>query len=83
MKDFEALKKVQDSINKRVEFLEKENSELKNINNVLTAEKVQWEGQKTMQEQIVAQHLCNNDNVIQSLQNEIISLKEKLKNDNN
>lgn len=78
-KDFDSLKRVHDSVNEKVLILQSENENLVRINKVLQAEKVQWDGQKALQEQIIAHQLGSGDDTVRKLQDEIIELKGKIK----
>jgi len=77
--DFNALKRVHDSVNLRVIQLEDENKFLMQANEILIAEKKQWEQQKALQEKIIAQQLGNSDGVVRLLQDEIQELRAKIK----
>ena len=77
--DYDALKRLHDSVNLRVVQLESENKSLVQINEILVAEKRQWERQKALQEQVIAQQLGNSDGVVRLLQDEILGLKAKIK----
>jgi len=46
---------------------------------LLEAEKKQWEQSKVLQEKIIAQQLGNSDGTIKRLEEEIIALKEEIK----
>ncbi len=52
-------------------------NETVSLNETLVAEKKQWEQEKVVQQQIIAQQLGNNDSVVQQLQNEIREIKRK------
>ena len=45
----------------------------------LEKEKQQWSQDKISQQQVIAQQLLNNDNVVSQLQNELIELKVRLR----
>ena len=77
--DYDALKRLHDSVNLRIVQLESENKSLVQINEILVAEKRQWERQKALQEQVIAQQLGNSDGVVRLLQDEILGLKAKIK----
>ena len=77
--DYDALKRLHDATNLRVTQLEGENKSLVQINKILVAEKRQWERQKALQEQVIAQQLGNSDGVVRLLQDEILGLKAKIK----
>jgi hypothetical protein len=77
--DFDALKRVHHAVNERVNMLETENNRLQQLNSILTAEKIQWEQQKVLQDEIIKQHLGNSDGATRALQDEIIELRERLK----
>lgn len=79
--EFETLKRVHDSTNQQIDVLEKENIALRQFNDILNREKVQWEKQKLTQERIINRQLAETDIVVQSLQIDIIKLKEQLKKD--
>ena len=59
--------------------LTKKLADAQKIISILEAEKNQWTMQKDLQSQIIAQQLGNSDNTATQLQNEIISLKRRLK----
>jgi len=77
--DYDALKRLHDSVNLRIIELERENKALIQSNEILVAEKKQWEQQKALQEQVIAQQLGNSDGVVRLLQDEILGLKAKIK----
>ena len=77
--DYDALKRVHDSANLRIIQLESENKALIQSNEILVAEKKQWEQQKALQEQVIAQQLGNSDGVVRLLQDEIQGLRDKIK----
>jgi len=77
--DYDALKRVHDSVNLRVMQLESENKALMQANEILVAEKKQWEQQKELQEKVIAQQLGNSDGVVRLLQDEIQELRAKIK----
>ena len=77
--DYDALKRVHDSANLRIIQLESENKALIQSNEILVAEKKQWEQQKALQEQVIAQQLGNSDGVVRLLQDEIQELRDRIK----
>ena len=77
--NYDALKRLHDSVNLRVIQLESENKALMQANEILVAEKKQWEQQKALQEQVIAQQLGNSDGVVRLLQDEILGLRAKIK----
>lgn len=77
--DYDALKRLHDATNLRVTQLESENKSLVQINKILVAEKKQWEQQKVLQEQVIAQQLGNSDGVVRLLQDEIQELRDRIK----
>ena len=77
--NYDALKRLHDSVNLRVMQLESENKTLMQANDILVAEKKQWEQQKALQEQVIAQQLGNSDGVVRLLQDEILGLRAKIK----
>jgi len=77
--DYDALKRVHDSVNLRIVELENENKSLMQSNEILVAEKKQWEQQKALQDQVIAQQLGNSDGVVRLLQDEIQKLRARIK----
>jgi len=77
--DYDALKRVHDSVNLRIVELENENKSLVQSNEILVAEKKQWEQQKALQDQVIAQQLGNSDGVVRLLQDEIQKLRARIK----
>ena len=59
--NFNALKRIHDATNNRIIQLEQEVNRLKALNEILNAEKKQWEIQKELQAQIIQQALNNSN----------------------
>ena len=78
-KDFNKLLKRYNASQKLLEqTIEKLNKQRQQIE-ILEAEKRQWVEQKILQNHIIQQQLGNSDNVVRQIQNEILNLKEKIK----
>lgn len=71
-------KSLYNSLASAVEGMSNENKRLAEMNDILVAEKKQWEGQKVIQEQVISQQLGNSDGVVGKLQDEIRSIKSQL-----
>ena len=72
-------KKRYDSARSAVMEMELKLKTMENMLSVLTLEKVQWEQQKVLQEQVISKQLGNSDGVVQQLQDEIRHLKRAFK----
>ena len=76
---YNALKRVHDSTNNAVKRLEAENEQLRRMVGRLEAEKQQWEVEKAKQVVIIAKQLGASDAKVHGLENEILGLRERLK----
>jgi len=77
--DYDALKRVHNSVNTRVLFLEGKCRDLEQLNAILNAEKKQWVQSSGLQAQVIHQQLESSDRKVRELQDEIIKLRTELK----
>ena len=77
--EIDALKKRLGIANQEVERLSAENNALKNMNEVMSAEKVQWMQQKAMQEQIIQQSLGQSNEKNNSMLRQIEELNAEIR----
>ena len=78
-KAFEDLLKRWRVAQKTMEKLQQDKDMLTQQNQILVAEKNQWQQQKVMQEQIIQNHLSNSDGSVKALEGEIVDLRAEIK----
>lgn len=78
-RDFNNLKNIHNSTNEAVMALERENLRLRNLNELLSSERKQWEQDKIFQQQIIQQALTSSNFTNNSYLEENQRLKEEIK----
>lgn len=78
-KSFDGLKRVHDSMNQAYSALEQELERVKMRNEILTAEKKQWEMEKASQQMIIQNALTQSNSVSNQYLEENRRLKEEIK----
>lgn len=80
---FDGLKRKHEALISAMLRMTEENNMLRDINNRLSEENRQCMEYKVSQENVIRTHLSNSDNVVKNLQDEIILLKNRIKNNAN
>jgi len=78
-KKYDYVKRLLASVNESCKKMEINMRILSEQNQMLIAEKTQWEQQKALQTDVIQKELSKKDAVIEELQQEIQNLREKLK----